>query len=747
MALGAIILPAMTNAQSYEQTDSIFVKMQELGEVVVAAQAPVVKLKTDKVTYQVENDADSKTHTVLEMLRKVPMVTVDGRNNITVNGSSQFKVYVDGRLNTTITRNPSQMLRNMPANNIRNIEVITNPGAQYDAEGAGGVLCIYTKKGAAKKHLMLEEEADSGTYGSVHATAGTKQWGLDASLSGQQGKWSWDMNLNGEYMRSPDAVMESEMTGKDTHQWMRQSSLSKMPFTMGEFGVGYDIDNRQSIHANLSANWFGMKDAGSPTYLYSGGMWGDGMAFNGRQVMKMNEISIDGSIDYQRTWGEMGRLFVNYQLNHSPGKNDSENTYEGIDATLLPDIALILRNNRTEVDEHNTAHNLMTDLTIPLAEDHVLNTGAKLTYDLGESDAKEMQPDGGSFKEDEDGSVHYKQNQFIAALYAEWDGKFGWLGVKPGLRYEHTWQSSRYIKGDGSDFSLNYGALVPSVSITANAGESHTFGLNYNMRIRRPRINELDPYVNRADPTQLTYGNPHLDAQHLNHLAFVYTLSASKLSLRMSMSHAWSNDGISQYSQMKDPSTDSGQVPRIHTTYGNVSKNRTTSLNTYTSWNITRDTRLTLNGEVAYSDMKSPLIDEHNYGWHGSANLGLQQNLPWSIKWTTDLEWMSRRQTLQGYESGMTMLTTTLTRSFLNDRLSIALSGMTGLGHGGKMVWESVTRSKDFTNVSRYTDSMQDITIGITYTFGGKHDKYPEKPMMNDFEMEGGNKSMMRRRR
>ena len=117
-----------------------------LDEVAVVAHVPIVRMKTDKMTYQVKNDVDAKTQTVLQMLRKVPMVTVDGKNNITVNGSREFKVYVDGRLNTMITRNPSQVFRNMPASSVQSIEVVTNPGARYDVEGVGGVLNITTKK-------------------------------------------------------------------------------------------------------------------------------------------------------------------------------------------------------------------------------------------------------------------------------------------------------------------------------------------------------------------------------------------------------------------------------------------------------------------------------------------------------------------------------------------------------------------------------------------------------------------------
>ena len=96
---------------------------------------------------------------------------------------------------------------------------------------------------------------------------------------------------------------------------------------------------------------------------------------------------------------------------------------------------------------------------------------------------------------------------------------------------------------------------------------------------------------------------------------------------------------------------------------------------------------------------------------------------------------MSRRYSLQGYDSGMMMISATLARSFLNDKLDVAISGMSGLGHGGKMYWESVSRTKDFTNISRFIEPMQDITIGITYTFGGKSRKYTEKTVSDSFEM------------
>ena len=97
-------------------------------------------MDVDKMTYDVQNDVDSKSNTLLNMLRKVPMVSVDGQDNITVNGKSSFKVYIDGKPNAMFSSNTSQIFKSIPASAVKSIEVITNPGAKYDAEGIGGIL-------------------------------------------------------------------------------------------------------------------------------------------------------------------------------------------------------------------------------------------------------------------------------------------------------------------------------------------------------------------------------------------------------------------------------------------------------------------------------------------------------------------------------------------------------------------------------------------------------------------------------
>ena len=133
-------VPFTLKGDSVVNLDTLFISedVKQLKNVEIVAQKPLIKMEVDKMSYSIADDADAKSNSLLDMLRKVPMVTVDGNDNITVNGSSNFKVFVDGKPNVMLSSNPSVVLKNMPATSVKNIEVITNPGAKYDAEGVGG---------------------------------------------------------------------------------------------------------------------------------------------------------------------------------------------------------------------------------------------------------------------------------------------------------------------------------------------------------------------------------------------------------------------------------------------------------------------------------------------------------------------------------------------------------------------------------------------------------------------------------
>ena len=167
----------------------------QLKGVEIVAQKPIVQMTTDKMSYQVSDDADAQTMTVLDMLRKVPMVTVDAQDNITVNGSSSFKILVDGKPNIQLDNNAKQILKAIPASVVDKIEVITNPGAKYDAEGVNGVLDIRLKHTPGQAQNALQK----GYNGQVKVEFGNKSERLNASVSGQQGKFNYSVYAYGGY--------------------------------------------------------------------------------------------------------------------------------------------------------------------------------------------------------------------------------------------------------------------------------------------------------------------------------------------------------------------------------------------------------------------------------------------------------------------------------------------------------------------------------------------------------------------
>lgn len=168
----------------------------QLETVEVVAYKPLVKADVDKIAYSVEDDPEANTNTVIEMLKKVPMVTVDGQDNIRVNGNSSFKIYVNGKPNNMMTKNPKEVLKSMPASSIKKIEVITNPGPKYDAEGVGGILNIVTEgKGPEGYNATFSGRANNSSYGG----------GLYATV--KQGKLTMSVNYNASSNHSPRATL------------------------------------------------------------------------------------------------------------------------------------------------------------------------------------------------------------------------------------------------------------------------------------------------------------------------------------------------------------------------------------------------------------------------------------------------------------------------------------------------------------------------------------------------------------
>ena len=661
--------------------DTLYIKENAtmLKGVEIVAQKPLVKMEVDKMSYNVAEDEDSKSYTVLDMLRKVPMVTVDGQDNITVNGSSSFKVYVDGMPSVMFSSNPSMVFKSMPATAVKSIEVVTNPGAKYDAEGAAGVLNIVMNKQNPQAAQSL-----NGYNGTVRASAGTKQLGGSVFINGQQGKFSYSANVMTSYNKPGSTKTETEqIQANGNSQLMTSDNDLKTPFTMGSLSLGYQIDSMSTLNLTAQVNSMSMKTAGTSMTTING--LSNNFSYGSTTDMKNSRTSFNGSLDYQRFFNQdhTKSLALTYQLDYNPTKSEMTNRFNTQSMTMD------LTDRYSENKNKTMSHTFQLDYTMPLATGHTLSLGSKLQLHDATADSKYYLKS----VYDPSSSSEYEYKNSILAGYGEYAGNFNKFGVKAGLRYEYTWQNVEYHLGNGEDFKKDYGTLVPSASLQYTISQGSNLGLTYNMRISRPGISYLNPYVDKSNPIALTYGNPELDVEKSHNLSLVYNLFTPKLMVNLNLHHNFVDNAISQYSFY-----DSDNL--LNTTYGNIVQRHQTGLNGYVNYLMTKNTRLFFNGSLNYLDLKSDALEQNNSGWTFNAMVGLQQTLPWNLKLS-----------------------------------AFAITSMMGLNSGGKLNIESDTKGKDFTTHTNVRVPISGVTFTVSYTFGNSKVKTKQhvKRVQDDF--------------
>ena len=693
-----------------------------LKNVEVVAQRPIVKMEPDKMTYNVQEDGDSKSMTLLDMLRKVPMVTVDGQDNISVNGSASFKVYVDGKPNPMFQANASQIFKSLPASMVKNIEVITNPGAKYDAEGTGGVLNIVLNHAGGQGTESL-----NGYNGNVSLGAGNRGYSGSAFVSGQQGKFSYSANATHNLNRNRNIRISIDRTqtapGGNSQMHYEQRSDNKTPFNMGNMSLGYALDSMSTLNANIGITQYRTSTDGLPRTSLSGGSYGSGFTYSAQRADKYHNFGFNGSMDYQRFFNRehTRSLTASYLFTVNPSRSESESRYDAPSGIT----GLNLTDRYSDAHLRSTEHTVQIDYATPVAKGHSLDVGAKFISHRNTSDSRFYNIAGNAKNYDEANSTDYENTQRILAGYAEYRAALGKLGTKAGLRYEHTWENIDFRKGAGSDFSKHYGNLVPSATLSYNLAPTTNLGLNYNMRILRPGVTYLNPYRDNSNPTNVSYGNPALDVEKSHYISLVFNYYSPKLMVNATLGQNLCNNQIATYSFMEDN--------RLHTTYGNVVKNRWTSFNTFMRWMAGKNTTLMLNAALDYGDMRSSTLNRRNHGWQTMGYASLQQTLPWLLKWSLGVYANSRHYDLQGYQSGNSLLFTSLNKDLCKDRLTLSLLYVVPLT--GKYRVNSYSHGADFEQHTKILVPIQMVRLTATWKFGNTQKQFRQRQsrINNDF--------------
>lgn len=726
-----VTLPVTVGDAKTVDLGTVFVNdnSQTLSEVVISAQKPLVKVDLDKIVYSIEDDPESKTNNVLDMLKKVPMVTVDGEENIQLKGTSNFKIYLNGKPSNMISSSPKDVLKSMPANTVKDIQVITDPGAKYDAEGVSGIINIVTQSnssmGGYTATVNARADAQGGFGGGVYASLKYGKIGF----TGRYNYYEW---------RRPEGHTESirETFDKDDANRIITSTKnsygsSKMNGT-GQFGSGelsYEIDTLNLINIGFNRYHGNAKTKNLGSFVEMLDMNMNSLySYDQTGRDKRTYGGTDLNADYQRTFKRKDQLLTaSYRLSLSPNDSESESYFDN-EIGDVPEMAVT---NRQFTDADLKEHTFQIDFVTPFKKiefgdkrtfDHSLETGAKYIIRINESSSgydKFVAPD--RWENVTNDADRFKHEQDILAAYAGYNAKTGKWGLKTGLRYEATWLKAKFPIKEEQNFNVDYSNLVPSATLTYQVKPAQNIRFGYNMRISRPGIRQLNPYVNSSDPTDIQVGNPKLDAVKTHSLSMNYGNFSQKLNFNLNLAYDFENNGIEQLTII-----DEGVST---TTYDNVSKRKNIGLNGYVNWSPSQKWNIYTNMSGRHVDIKANNgTNLSNSGFAGNIFAGGQFSVPYDfgvkdkpsfkgpLRFGINIGAFSPDVNLQGKGSAFFFHGFNVSKGFKDDRLSVRLFAQNPFIKEWDFKNKRATES--FRDESIFTNRMRNFGVAFSFRFG-----------------------------
>lgn len=696
----------------------LFRATASLQGVVVTAKRPLIEQQDDKIIFNVENDPATKTENAIDILRKTPFVTVDGDNNVQVNGQSNFKVLLNGRETAMFAQNVKEALKSFPGSLITKIEVITTPSAKYDAEGVGGVINIITKKKVV------------GYNGSVNTWLSTMGWSnVNTNFSAKFGKVGITMfygfnsgnNVMGRSRMetvptSPIAFKNRLLTGT--------RELNNF-WNWGNAEVSWELDtlNTFSFYGNVSGGRGRTLLDQTITTSYTSGP--DSISYY--DLNSLNEFpNTSVGADYIRKFKNNKEREFSIRTN---GEFGNANNF--LNSVMDNQVAL----DRYVINESvatNKQYTVQADYIHPLKKSQKIEAGLKAILRRANSDFESMLRSTSSedYKLNPDNTDYFRYDQDVYSAYGTYSFKVKKTTFRLGARLEHTVVDGDFVSSE-TKVIQNYTNVLPNLQATTKFSNSFTMVISYSDRLQRPFIWNLNPFVNNNDPRFISYGNPNLDAQIIHSLSVQTRLNKGATFAGITFTGTYSDNMIVQYS-MYDP------IAGITaTTSGNLGKEISVSANGNISTRINKDWNIFLNGNIRYNRVQNKMLaSQVNSGFGGNANL----NTTYSI---------NKRFTASGYGGFFRAPVSIQTSYPLNLWYGISagyklfkekLTISAGLTNFLQKEWDYklVTNDPAFTYTSTTTMPYRGLSLSISWNFGKLTENVSKKKGVNNDDLIGG---------
>ncbi|MCE1163781.1 MAG: TonB-dependent receptor [Bacteroidetes bacterium] len=675
-------------------------------EIKVESDAPDMRLEDEKKVFDAEKLTSTKGGTALDVLKKVPMVDVDADDNVTLRGSTNVLILVDDK--------PMKFgsLRQIPADAIKNVEIITNPSAKYEAEGVTGIINIVMQP---KKDDVL------GYNGYVYTgIRGELNGGyLGGGVNIRKNKWSFFVNGGGGIFKRTNDFISETYYDNPVYSFVSNSSGSGTSnFGFGTLGAEYEISKGHAIGTEINFNPFKYDQnsnghsreffsSGLPKSLYDNGSSGNGyftnfgasIYYNGKLKKPGHELNVD--------------MFYG-----NDGNDNTNEQYQQYYDSLF--VQLPLPNKQKSVTTNKNYNlRLQVDYTNPISDNTKLEAGYKGTYRSNDNDYTydTLNYAYNGYIRSQDLTNHFKLNESINAVYATLSQKIKNFRIKLGLRAEHTHTHGELVTNNYI-FTKDYIDFFPTVSLSQKIGNSNELQLSYSRRITRPNIWRLNPFVNRYNNRYVNYGNPELLPEFTNSFELSHNFYSNFITVTTSVFYRQSYDVMTSYSYVQDSTT-------TVTTYKNGAGSKS-----YGADLIVRSSALkfmTLNGTLsmyqskfdasAVNDYKS----EEGFTWRANVRSSINVFELFSIE--LFYNYTGKKFSATGYNDPMQNFDIGINKELLKKKLTV---GIRAEDVFKTRKWGGENNGIGYRTVSSSTWDSRIFFINISYNFGNT-DQYYQK--------------------
>jgi outer membrane receptor protein involved in Fe transport len=698
-----------------------------LKEVSVSAMKPVVSREVDRLSYDVQADPEAVSLSVLEMMQKVPMLTVDANDNILLNGGGNFKILINGRESAMLARSPSDVLKAMPAANIVKIEVITTPPAKYDAEGLSGIINIITKRrGDEGYNIGL-----NGAYNTV--------FGPNGSVNGTYKQGKFGLAVFGLYGYQPNRVTNSSTTelipGIDNTVAQNSINSRHAPVEDGSIDLSYEFDSLNLLTAsvNLYQNTT-YRGANQSSATDSAGMLQQGYGL--LNSYQEEYLGIDAGLNYQLGFKRSKKelLTISYEFNAGPDEKvitDSFFNRVNYDPGLFP--------NFHQYNNENISYNtVQIDYAGPLGKRLSMEAGAKAIFrnDYSHFHENDLDSTSHEYLPNVQETNNFNYDQDVYSLYNSYQLNIDkWTG-KGGLRLEHTAVNADF-SSEGVAISPNYSNLIPSISLQRDF-KTTSLNFGYTQRIQRPGISQLSPYVNLSNPLFVVTGNPSLRPELDNTFEFTYN-RFGKNSIIAGVSYAFSTNSIQRVTSLQTDSLYGIKDTVNYTTYGNVGLNRNLGLNLNLRLNPSQAFSLGINAHLSRLWLKGTYNGTaySNQGYTGNAFLNSRYK--WENGYAVGLNggYSSGNVTLQGHSEGRVSSAIFVTKDVFKKKGTITFAANNV--YAKYLTLKGVTSGPDFSQISYNQSYYRSFFVRFNYRFGKLNsDIRKNQHGINNDDIKGG---------